>query len=378
MRYERVNYILIGAVILFLIFLTVGTAVVQDREFSENENRYLAERPKLSVGNLIDGSYEAGAEKYLSDRIILRESWVRLMSGALSAVGTKDVNGAYIFGDGRLAEKISPKDFDFKRYERNLEELKKLSDIAEEGGIAFDTILVPTAAYSLREIYGISVFFDEGKAMNAAGEILGSRLIDVSDRFYGGEKLFFFTDHHWTSRGAYEAYRRYVSACSGKCMPDYENQKLRVVTKDFRGTLYSKVLLESVRSDEITVPEYIFKTEAEFTVGEETYASVFFPDRLEKKDKYEFFLGGNYDKASIRIPANEKKTKLLVIKDSFANALAPYLMEDFREITLVDTRYFRGNISKLMKDGDYDSVLVIYGIGNFAKEKLNLTADILS
>ena len=69
------------------------------------------------------------------------------------------------------------------------------------------------------------------------------------------------------------------------------------------------------------------------------------------------------------------KEKLLIIKDSFANSMVPFLLDDFSEITMVDTRFYRGDISRLAED--YDRVLLVYSVNNFAKEKMVLTGSLL-
>ena len=94
---------------------------------------------------------------------------------------------------------------------------------------------------------------------------------------------------------------------------------------------------------------------------------------LEKKDKYELFLGGNYAKAVLRTGVENGK-HLLLVKDSFANSLVPFLCGDYETITMVDLRYCREKIQPLADEAD--DVLVLYEITNFAADgnlfKLNL------
>ena len=94
---------------------------------------------------------------------------------------------------------------------------------------------------------------------------------------------------------------------------------------------------------------------------------------LEKKDKYELFLGGNYAKAVLRT-GTENGKHLLLIKDSFANCFVPFLAGDYETITMVDLRYCREKIQPLADAAD--DILVLYEITNFAADsnlfKLNL------
>ena len=102
-------------------------------------------------------------------------------------------------------------------------------------------------------------------------------------------------------------------------------------------------------------------------------------DRLENKDKYEVFLGGNYDRVDI---VNEeegalRKPSLLIVKDSYANSFVPFILDDFSHITMVDTRYYRDSVKDLALDEEYDQVLILYSITNFSEEKLDLNSSML-
>lgn len=377
MRNERVNYILIISVTVLIIFLTIGTAIAPDIGLSENENRYLKQKPELSVKNILDGSYETQAEEYLSDQIIGREKWVSLMANTLKLIGYKDINGTFVLRDGRLIEKTAPKDFDFDRFTKNLNEVKKLSEEIGEWDIPLDAVIVPSAAFSMKDKYDIRGIFNESKAQKMAEEIIGDDLVSIKEDFYNSDNLFFYTDHHWNAEGAYRAYVRYAAESLNTVKPSYESLKMKTLTSDFKGTLYSKVLLNDRISDEIKVPEESLNIKTVFTAEGIEYDSIYIMDKLNQKDKYEVYLGGNYDRADIVLPDNKGLPKLLIVKDSFANSFVPYLLDDFSCITLVDTRYYRQNIADLAIDDDYDRVLVLYGMANFAKEKLNLTAGLL-
>jgi hypothetical protein len=157
-----------------------------------------------------------------------------------------------------------------------------------------------------------------------------------------------------------------------------EKKTPETLTDDFMGTLYSKVLLD-MEGDTIKVPSDSLDLPMEVTIEDETYDSIYFMDRLENKDKYEVFFGGNYEKVEI---VNEEagagnKPRLLIVKDSYANSFVPFIMKDFSLITMVDTRYFRESVKDLALDGEYDEVLVLYSVSNFSEEKMSLNSSVL-
>ena len=84
---------------------------------------------------------------------------------------------------------------------------------------------------------------------------------------------------------------------------------------------------------------------------------------LERKDKYELFLGGNYGQCVITT-GTENGKHLLLVKDSFANSFVPFLTGDYETITMLDLRYFRGSVQELAAEAD--DILVLTEITNLA------------
>ena len=255
--------------------------------------------------------------------------------------------------------------------------MSELKDSLEGSGIGLDLMLVPTSAWSYTFTQNLSPNFNEDLAVAAADQELGDILIDLrEDLLSDGEKEYYFrTDHHWNYNGAELAYKRYMERVTGKTP---EEKTPETLTDDFMGTLYSKVLLD-MEGDTIKVPSDSLDLPMEVTIEDETYDSIYFMDRLEKKDKYEVFLGGNYDRVDIvmKDKGASDRPKVLIVKDSYANSFVPFILKDFGEITMVDTRYFRGSVKDLALDGGYDRVLILYNTNNFSQEKMALTSKLL-
>ena len=386
---KHVNIFLIFSVTLILVLLIAGSWIMPDRDMSENENRYLTQIPELSISNVLEGKFESQLENYLSDQIIGRENWIRIMSNTLKGIGYKDINGVYLLDEGRLAERVTPVDFKSDRYANNLDEIVKLKMELSESQSEADlkVMLVPSAAYSYRETFDEATNFDEGEAFDKARLELGDMLIDladdlgpyVSDAIPGTDEVktsgpvdcYYKTDHHWNYNGAEKAadvFREYL-------LMDEEEHTPVELTDDFKGTLYSKVLLSERVRDRIEAPEDSLDMNVKVTIGNDEYDSIYFMDRLENKDKYEVFFGGNYDRVDIvnEEDGAEDKPSLLIVKDSYANSFVPFILDDFSSITMVDTRYFRDSVKDVTLREEFDHVLILYSMTNFAEEKLNLT-----
>ena len=433
MNMKKRSWILIITSVLCLAFLCIGTLVTPEVGFSENENRYLQAAPKLTMDNVLNGRFETQAEDYLNEQIG-RSLWVRAMAMTEAALGVGDINGVYLAADGRVVKRVTEADFDWERYQKNLREAAALAAHCEENGSKLYAMLVPTAAYVYQQdLPNHAMRFDEDRAFADAADALGERLIDlraamqaaVTDGSAARESadggVFFRTDHHWSGYGAYLGYAGFLQARAGvspsddtsrraadgkaaqiagsesaeqearnvngsfaaKAAPSYAKLAPTVLSDDFYGTLYSKVLLPMLTKDSVETPGAALTAKYQVRLNGETYDSLYFNEYLDKKDKYAVYFGGNYDKVDIEIGETtgqaaqtaSSKGSLLILKDSFANSFVPYLLGDYSRITMIDSRYYRGNVTELAED--YDEVLILYGIDNFAGEKLHLSKSLI-
>lgn len=391
---KKNDLILIGSAAALILLLSVGTLLCPDVSFSENENRYLQEKPDLTLNNVLTGRFEQQMEDYLSDQILGRELWVEGKSLTEAALGTRDSNGVYLCKDGRVVERVTQEQFDWNQYQRNLQQVVQMKESCEAAGKPVDLMLVPSAAcIYAQELPKHALTFDEDKAFRQAKAAVGDSLIDLRAQLKNPDEksesgkpadTYFKTDHHWTGYGAfigYKAYLQQIGRLQEKQALTYADTEPVTLTESFKGTLYSKVLLPTLAEDVIQTPLAARKAEVKVKISDEERNSIYVDEYLEKKDKYAVFFGGNFDRVDMQMKTSptgsgaNSEEKLLIVKDSFANSFVPYLLGDFREITMVDTRYFRGNIRELA--GKYDRVLVLYSINNFAAEKMSLNAALL-
>lgn len=96
-------------------------------------------------------------------------------------------------------------------------------------------------------------------------------------------------------------------------------------------------------------------------------SSLYHPEKLEVKDKYAYFLGGNQPLCVIQNP-DAPDGKLLVIRDSYSDSLAPFLAEQFQEVHLFDLRYNNMSVQQYVADNGIDQVLVLYSVANFSTD----------
>lgn len=359
-----------GDIAMIVIFLTIifglggATFIVKDREFSENENRYLSQAPDINVKTLVDGSYMADAQEYVSDQFVFRDFWMAAASGYRYVLGMRDIGGVYIAGDGSLITKTEDREVDDELLSKNIKYLNIFMNNTQSVPSENKTvIIVPTAAAVMEEQLPAYAPETDQSALMAeiSGGVEGARMIYAAEALKSMEgQAFYSTDHHWTSRGAYEVYLEYCGYPAGSEKTEYE---FETVSSDFKGSLYSKVLLPRTDCDTIELPA----VHGEYSVVcDGQPGELYCYEALETKDKYNVFLGGNY--GIVRIEGNGEGN-LLIVKDSFANCFVPFLIDDYATITMIDLRYYMGSVKNLTENNDITHILILYNMANFISDE---------
>lgn len=366
---------MIGIFGVFLAFFSAGSFLFKNKTFSENENRYLQELPSFSAETVVSGMFAQEMEDYVEDRLTGREFLIGTKSSLLAALGIREVNGVYLCEDQYYIQKQTNADVDRALYLRNLTSLQKYFTALAEQGIDkshLQFLPVPTASAILREkLPQNAPYFDEFEVLTAAKEILGADcVVDVTEALRQIDSAFYKTDHHWTTDGAYAAYAAWCHA-SGRTAAAYSEFDIYTVDGGFRGTLYSKVLSLDAPYDTVRyyVPKEAPKAEL-WADGRNLTLKYGFLDEayFTRKDKYAAFFGGNYGELRISCQMGTGKN-LLVLKDSYANCFVPFLYGQFDRITMIDLRYFNGNLLEYVREQEITDVLVLYNISTFISDK---------
>ena len=369
--------------IAFLVLISGGSLLMKDRKFSPNENRYLAEPPTLSVDNILSGKFQDGLEDYLRDQICFRDEWITIKTGIQKACGDTDIGGAYVGKDGYDFEKITPEDVDDKLAARNMKAVKEYfedaSETIDKARLSF--LLVPTSGLIMQDklpknarLFDQASYIDQVQSAVSDYKFIDAREVLSS---HADQYIYYKTDHHWTSDGAYYAYEKWCEDTGHEAVPLDALEKT-VESDKFRGSLYSKILDAGSAYDEIWT--YGPKDGAPFgsenclvTMDEKDETdSVYDRSKLKEKDKYAFFFGGNYGEVHVQNQAADEENKgrnVLVIKDSFANSFAPFLTQNYENIYMIDLRYYNGDLKAYLQEHDITDVLVLYNISNFISDR---------
>ena len=376
--YHRSSKIYIKMAGIFLVFLIVAFAFnlfSKDKKYSESENRMLAQKPVFSMANLTSGKYMKDMEDYVTDQFFIRDKWINLKVLEDLALGKKESNGVYIGKKDYLME--IPTAPNQKALDNNLDAISNFS--ASHPDINTVMTLIPNAAYIYDHLIPRNApVRDQEKdikyVMNAVSTSLNFVDLTKTMSSHKEEDIYYKTDHHWTTLGARYAFDA-LSTALGIEKPTQE-YKIYPVTHSFQGTLASKSGYDkALDTIEIYVPQGV-NTECvvNFTDEGKKTASVYESAALENKDKYEVFFGGNHTRIDISTPMEEKKN-LLLFKDSYANCFIPFLVPYYRNIIVIDPRYFYDDIESLISDNEITDVLFLYNVNTFLGD--NSLGDVL-
>ena len=350
-------------IVLYLLFLS--SLVLPDRSFSESENKYLSPLPAISFRSILNGSFMEKYDNYVSDQFPVRDAWIRIKSLTESVLMKTENNGVVFGKDGYLFQRFT---YDSKVLEENINAIDTLGN---RSSVPVSVLIVPSSYTVLSDKLPDGVVLADQRSYLEHGESgpIGTLLphcsvidvLSVLDR-HNDEYIYYRTDHHWTTYGAWYAYNLFCASNGlDATVPD---EKASHTTEGFLGTSYYKCLKAGQRPDTLTY----YDCDAAVTADGSEHESIYDLTKLNTRDKYSVFLYGNGAERRISSPPGVgKKANLLVIKDSYADCMIPFLCSNYENITCVDPRYYSGSFETLVSEG-YDDILIIFGFEDLATE----------
>lgn len=370
-RQRKVQEQLVGIIFILILFLfLIINIIVPDKEKSEQENRMLTTKPKFRLSSLISGDYDEKFEAYMDDQFVGRDMWRKLKVTVDRICGSRLENGVYIGRNGQLLEQIEIADEN--HLAANIKAIKSFSESQKK--IPVRMMLVPDAANVLNHsLPALAKPEDQTQMFSMVRKDLGDSVewIDVSTELnkHKTEKIYYKTDHHWTTLGAFYAFQ--AAAPSLGIEGDLSGKYVSyAVSNSFNGMLASKsgVNLGEKEQIDIYVPtEEDTDLIIDYVDEGKRSTSLYDSSKLKEKDQYTVFLGGNSSLLDIRTVSTSTK-RLLLVKDSFANSFIPFLTPYYREIVVVDPRYYSGTINDLMDSYRISEVLFLYSGNTFFKD----------
>ena len=361
-----------GVIFMVLLLGLAGKeALSHQRTYSPVEKRELQTRPEISITKVLDGRFQKKYESYLRDQFPGRDHWVSFQTDMELFMGKNEIHNVYIGKNHYLLEHYTEKEFDPQQISKNLQALEKFVGKAKQNADVH-VMMVPTKSWVLREkLPAFAPHYKEQKFYDALQQKLENEdvLISVEPVLdaHKEEEIYYRTDHHWTTLGAWYAYEQYTKAVGGDLQRAQGKKKFRCISKDFYGTTYAKINYAR-QADKIEIYEPADKLRVVYNMGEKKTKTLYDFSFLKTADQYSVFTGGN--QAVLEITGGIKNGKtLLLIKDSFANSILPFLAEDYEKLVVVDLRQLNVSGDRLLEMFSPTDILILYNSAQFAQDK---------
>lgn len=209
-----------GVIFMVLLLGLAGKeALSHQRTYSPVEKRELQTRPEISITKVLDGRFQKKYESYLRDQFPGRDHWVSFQTDMELFMGKNEIHNVYIGENHYLLEHYTEKEFDPQQISKNLQALEKFVGKAKQNADVH-VMMVPTKSWVLREkLPAFAPHYKEQKFYDALQQKLEKEdvLISVEPVLdaHKEEEIYYRTDHHWTTLGAWYAYEQYTKAVGG-------------------------------------------------------------------------------------------------------------------------------------------------------------------
>lgn len=362
-----------GAVLALFLFLLVGFSVLNlfwpKRDMSDLENRKLAQLPSFSIKTLLNGDFLQDFSTYMQDQVAFRDTWIDLESAFNNlAFGKVEESNILLGKDGWMFTKLFDVSPDTqKQLSKNLDAVTNFAS-RHPGKVTF--LLAPSVSVIYPEKLPVGAPMVDENAMlddifsqvSSSADVLDLRDVFTREK---DEYLYYKTDHHWTTQGAYLAYQQF---CQLKGLTPFDTAARESVSiPDFYGTHYSAARRWDVQPDVITYypldnPMTIYDITGETQYSARKTETMVNTEKFQTRDKYAAFLDGNNGYSVIE---GNGEGSILVVKDSYANCFVPFLTENYAKIGVVDLRNFSYGLDSTIESEGYDQVLILYNFQTF-------------
>lgn len=364
--FNRIFFWLIAVLWMGYVILNMASP---EKTFLETENRLPAKFPEFTLETLINGQYMPKLESYLNDQFVGRANWITVKTAAEKLMGKTDSGGVYFGKDGYLIEKHEP---DQNQTQTNVESIKNMLESLKD---KYNTqvLIAPTASLILNDklppfapVWNQSELIDKVAALG--------NFVDVRDTLYEhkDEYIYYRTDHHWTSLGAYYAYVQLCNALGIQPLSIESELVKETLSDEFMGTLAAKVN-QSGNPDILDTYHTSLGLKVNYNQGQIITDTLYEKEYLDQRSKYSVFLNENQPYVEITTDNKNGKT-LVMVKDSYAHCMVPMLVNHYERVVLLDFRslnmgFVSQAIPMIEEGGKIDDIVVLYNAENFTNER---------
>ena len=353
--------------------------ILPDAEYSEQEKRPLEQAPELNTENFFSGEYAKDINKYYADQFPLRNLFVKIKSAAELGLGKGENNGVlYSYDQLAMKEFAANNIYEFEQSQKKTDriyldsvkvQLESVNKLADKLSVPLVTVLPPRTI----DIADSKFQYDRpdgDKMFDMMNEILSEKAgyIDtlslLRPKYEQGEYVYYRTDHHWTTLGAYYVYCEIMESlgCGDKIIPKEEFNIESV--EGFIGSTAASANFPFFKKDVIEIWHLDDDEKYEVIADGEDMGGFYVKSFADTEDKYSLFMGGVHNTVSVTKKDEERKT-LLIARDSFSDCLVPFLAREFNIVTI--NLDIVQDVAFAASYYEADAVLIVYNAENIIK-----------
>lgn len=366
MREKITSSVFVAIIVAFFVLVMLCPT---DEQASVQENRPLAEMPEVSLHNILFGGFGPDYETYLTDNVGFRSKFVDFGTKIENARGIQKADEGKIvtLANGSQLALVDGKIMEV--YKKNTELAQRYADVLNRYAEKFDSdmylMLAPTQIeFDTSEYHSLAD--SEKEAIDGIYAALkGYKTADAYTKLeaHKNEYIYFRTDHHWTQRGAYYGYASIMEAKGDKPLPLDEMKSEKV--SGFLGYLFNQANVPeySKHADDIEYfdfgENYSFNARSRDNDGNMAeYEVKVHRIPTENNPQYSMFMSGDHAFAEVNTNVKNGETAL-IIKDSYANTVIPFLTNHYEKILVVDPRSFDSSVTALSEEYEIDDIIFI-------------------
>ncbi|MFJ7667198.1 DHHW family protein [Lysinibacillus sp. NPDC097195] len=370
---QKAERLLVFSFVGTILFFALLFFILPHQRFSELENRYLQATPHVTWDNVVSKKYAEEAERFVTDHFPFRDKWLGVKSIVEQSRLQQENNNIYKGKDGYLFDKFTKPDE--RQLQQDIDAVQQFALNHPKVNMTF--MLAPTSIGLYPErLPWLAPVYPQKKVNQWIEKQLHNDVTFINGFDFlaphTNEAIYYRTDHHWTTYGAYLAYVAFAQQKGWQPLAQ-SDFKIETVSDSFLGSYHTRSQFTGVAPDQIQayIPRKQVETEMYIADSNETFTTMYNKSFLTKKDQYSYFLGGVHALMKLTTKLNPQQMdqqKLLIIKDSYAHNVIPFLTNHIAEIHVIDLRYYNGNITEYMAENGIEDVLFLFNTTTFVED----------
>lgn len=356
---KRINKNMMYSLVVGVLFfgLTLFAWIKPADDFSATERRELNQFPELSWETISNGKFMSEFEKYTLDQFPLRDGFRSIKAFThFYLFGQSDNNDVYL-ADGYVSK------LDYPLSQNAMDKaVKKFTSIYKtyiEGSNAkIYTAWIPDKNYFLAGENGYPAYDYEELYSYLNDELQFATNIEIQNLL--SLEDYYHTDTHWKQESIQDVAQYLGTQMGVELSADYEAV---ILDTPFYGVYYGQLALP-VDPDQITYlnhPMFADCTIINHESGKEI--PMYNMEKATGRDPYEMYLSGSISVITIENPNANTEKELVIFRDSFGSSIAPFFVEGYGKITILDARYLNETMIGKFVEFTNQDVLFLYSTG---------------